>query len=176
MPDGILWDAISVQADADSARGLGDAQVAFYSSLGHARAFVLIWICRLVVPPVAAEHDGEFGTWSAGGGGILACGWGGFGVEDDTEGALGVLRQGDGAGEEITEAVDGKEIGGWVEEVYDHDGDGGGKFEGGNVGELGKVDRGDGGDYMGEVFFALASIMSVAFMRDEDLVCGLRNH
>lgn len=107
MPDGILRDAISVQADADSARGLGDAQVTFYNSLGHARAFVLVWVCTLVVPPVAAEHDGEFGTWVDGGGGILTCGRGGFGVEDDAEGAFGILRQGDGAGEEVAEAVDG---------------------------------------------------------------------
>lgn len=97
MPDGILRDAISVQADADSARGQGNAQVTFDSSLGHARAFVLVWVCRFVVPPVAPEHNGEFGTWGAGGGGVLAGGCGGLGVEDDAEGGFGVLREGDGA-------------------------------------------------------------------------------
>lgn len=112
---------------------------------------------------MAAEHDGEFSTWSAG---ILACGRGGLGVEDDAEGKFGILREWDGAGEEIAEAVDGKEVGGWVEEVYDHDGDGGGECEGGDIGELGKVDRGDGGDHMGEIVFALTGVMSIAFMRD----------
>lgn len=144
MPDGILRDAISVQADADSVRGQGNAQVAFYNSLGHARAFVLVWICRFVVPPVAPEHNREFGAWGAGGGGVLAGGRGGFGVEDDAEGEFRVLRERDGAGEEVSEAVDGKEVGSWVEEVYDHDGDGGGKSEGRDIGELAKCNRGDG--------------------------------
>lgn len=95
MPDGILRDATSVQADADSARGQGNAQVTFYSSLGHACAFVLVWVCRFVVPPVAPQHNGEFG---AGGDGVLAGRCGGLGVEDDAEGGFGVLREGDGAG------------------------------------------------------------------------------
>lgn len=95
MPDSILRDAISVQADADSGRGQGNTQVTFYSSLGHARAFVLVWICRFVVPPVTTEHNGEFG---AGGGGVLAGRYGGLGVEDDAEGTFGILREGNGAG------------------------------------------------------------------------------
>lgn len=96
MPDGILRNAISVQADADSAWSQGNAQVTFYSRLGHARAFVLVWVCRFVVPPVAPEHNCEFGTWGAGG--VLAGRRGGLGVEDDAEGGFGVLREGDGAG------------------------------------------------------------------------------
>lgn len=144
MPDGVLRDAISVQADADSTRGLGDAQVAFYSSLGHACAFILVWVCRFLVPPVAAQHDGEFCTRSVDWGGILACSRGGLGIEDDAKGAFGILREGDGAGEEVAEAVDGKEVGSWVKEVYDHDSDGGCECEGGDIGELSKVDRGDG--------------------------------
>lgn len=97
-----------------------------------------------MVPPVAPEHNGEFGTQGAGGGGVLAGGRGGFGVEDDAEGGFGVLREGDGAGEEVSEAVDGKEVGVWVEEVYHHNGDGGGESEGRDIGELGERSRGDG--------------------------------
>lgn len=40
---------------------------------------------------------------------------------------------------------------------------------------MGKVDRGDGGDHMGEIFFSFARVMSVGFVRDEDLVCDLIN-
>lgn len=144
MPDDILRDAISVQADADSARGQGNAQVTFYSSLGHARAFFLVWVCRFVVPPVAPEHNGEFGTWGAGGAVVLAGGRGGLGVEDDAEGGFRVLRERDGAGEEVSEAANGKEVRRWIEEVYDHNGDGGGESEGRDIGELGECNRGDG--------------------------------
>lgn len=40
--------------------------------------------------------------------------------------------------------MDGKEVGGWIEEVYDHNSDGGGEFEGRDVGKLGECNRGDG--------------------------------
>lgn len=92
---------------------------------------------------MAPEHNGEFGAWGAGGSGVLAGGRGGFGVEHNAEGGFGVLREGDGAGEEVSEAVDGKEIRSWVEEVYDHNGNGGGKSEGRDIGELGECTRGD---------------------------------
>lgn len=69
--------------------------------------------------------------------------------------------------------MDGKEVGGWIEEVYDHHGDGVGESEGRDIGKLGECNRGDGRNYMGEIVFSLASVMSFGFVRDEDLVHNL---
>lgn len=40
--------------------------------------------------------------------------------------------------------MDGKEVGGWIEEVYDHHGDGVGESERRDIGKLGQFNRGDG--------------------------------
>ena len=65
-----------------------------------------------------ADHDGDFGAWDS----VLA--GRGIGGEDDAEGALGVLFEGDGARNEVAEAMDGEEVWVGIPEVDNHDGDG----------------------------------------------------
>lgn len=81
---------------------------------------------------------------------LCACflgGRGGVGVKDDAEGMFGVLGVGDGFGDEVAEAFDGKEVGCAEVEIYDEDRDGGdGRKRGGWRG--GREDGGE--DWGGE--------------------------
>lgn len=123
VADRVLRDALLVQAGASEGGLVADLQVAAHDGLGHLNALVCVGVAGKVVPPVAAEHDGDFGAGSR----VLA--GEGVRVEDDAEGALGVLREGDGARDEVAEAVDGEDVGVGEVEVDDHDGYGVGAGE-----------------------------------------------
>ena len=70
---------------------------------------------------MAAHHDCDFRARNR----VLADS--GVGIENDAEGAFGVLVEGERTGEEVAEAVNGEERGVAVVEVYDHYGYGGGE-------------------------------------------------
>ena len=69
---------------------------------------------------MAAEHDGYFGAW----GGVLLVQEGG-GVKDDAEGEFRVLFVGNGAWDEVPEALFGEDVGVAVVGIDDHYGEGG---------------------------------------------------
>ena len=94
-----------------------------------------------------AEHDGDFGSVDS----ILADG--GIAVEHDPKRVFWVLYIGDGAGDQVSESVDREQFPAAKEEVHDHYRDRGGERQWGDVGDFVKIDAGDGGDYVGKVFF-----------------------
>lgn len=98
MPNSILRDAVALNRDASSGRLVADLQVSVEDSSSHVDTLLLVRVGVEGVPPVAAEHDGDFGT----GGCVLA--FYGVGVEDDAECTLWVLGEGNGAWDQVAEA------------------------------------------------------------------------
>ena len=114
MPNSILRDAVALNRDASSGRLVADLQVSVEDSSSHVDTLLLVRVGVEGVPPVAAEHDGDFGT----GGCVLA--FYGVGVEDDAECTLWVLGEGNGAWDEVAEASFWEDVRIFEVEVDDH--------------------------------------------------------
>lgn len=125
----VLGDTIFAQVDKVCDGGVFDTKVSLDDGASHVETLGLVREALEAVPPVSAHHDGEFGAR----GGVLTLD--GAAVEDDAQGALGVLLKGNRLRDEIAKAVDGEEVGVVVVEVDGHDGDKGrevGVAEGGD--------------------------------------------
>lgn len=120
----VLRDALASEpGHGEAGRGLGDAEVALEDGLclldglflgGHAdgRAMFL-----LAVVVVAAHEDEELRA-----GGLVGAPDANVGVEEDAQGALGILLLGHGEGDEVAEAW-GLEVCLGIPDVDGHDGD-----------------------------------------------------
>lgn len=96
---------------------VGDVEVATDNGFGELDAFCGIGVRVPAVPPVAAEHDGEFCTLGC----VLP--FDGVRVEGYAQSALGVLVEWNALWDEVAEARHGVEVGFGVVEVDCHDGD-----------------------------------------------------
>lgn len=137
----VLRDALAGEAGhGEAGRGLGDAEVALEDGLclldglflgrdADRRAVLLV-----AVVVVAAHEDEELRA-----GGFVSLSDANVGVEEDAQGALGVLLGGHGEGDEVAEAG-GLEVCLGIPDVDGHDGDCARRAEAGDViGDAGEV-------------------------------------
>lgn len=120
----VLRDALAGEAGhGEARRGLGDAEVALEDGLclldglflgGHPDGRAMLFLAVIVV---AAHEDEELRA-----GGLVRTFDADVGVEEDAQGALGVLLLGHGEGNEVAEAW-GLEVCLGIPDVDGHDGD-----------------------------------------------------
>ena len=102
MSDGVLRDAVPLDAHVDQRRRFMDVQVSPQNRRGHRRPLFLVRIRRPAIPPVSTYHDGQLGPWRR------TESHDSIRVEDDAQRALRVQIVRDRPWDQVAESMHGQ--------------------------------------------------------------------